>query len=184
MKAGRQSSTPSRRNMWTVVIEDIKGNTTITRMRGTNISHKTCKYPNRGGRGTCTPFVRYSDPSMGGIALKPMKSSLNTIRNYPRGACLDPALLSCIRADIPLFTLKSDDKSIKRRKWAVCRKAARDSSKAPCGDLWTVVIEDIKGFKTITRVRGDQNITQNVQISQSGWRGHIYTLWAIFRPPA
>ncbi len=45
MKAGRQSSTASRRNMWTVVIEDIKGNTTITRVMGTNISHNLCKYP-------------------------------------------------------------------------------------------------------------------------------------------
>ncbi len=42
-------------DLWTVVIEDIKGNTTITRMRGGQISHKTCKYPYRGGGGTFTP---------------------------------------------------------------------------------------------------------------------------------
>ena len=45
MKAGRQSSTASRRDMRTVVIEDIKGNTTITRGMGTNISHNACKCP-------------------------------------------------------------------------------------------------------------------------------------------
>ncbi len=45
MKAGRQSSTASRRDMRTVVIEDIKGNTTITRGMGTNISHNMCEYP-------------------------------------------------------------------------------------------------------------------------------------------
>ncbi len=91
---------------------------------------------------------------MGEIVLKPMVSSITTIPNYPRRLCLHPALLSCIRADFTLLTLKSDDKSVKRRKWAVCRKAARESSKATRGDLWTVVIDDIKGFKTITPVRG------------------------------
>ncbi len=45
MEAGRQSSTASRRNMWTVVIEDIKGNTAITRGMGTKISQNMCKYP-------------------------------------------------------------------------------------------------------------------------------------------
>ncbi len=95
-----------------------------------------------------------SAPGISGIVLKHMASSLITIPNYPRGLCIDSALLSCIRAHFPLFTLKSDDKSVKRRKWAVCRKAARKSSKAPRGDSWTVVIEDIKGFKTITPVTG------------------------------
>ena len=93
-------------------------------------------------------------PSTGGIVWKPMVSSITTIRNYPRGACLHPALLSCIRADIPLFTLKSDDESIKRRKWRVCRKAGRESSKAPRGHSWMMVIEDTKGNTTITRMRG------------------------------
>ncbi len=51
MKGGQQSSKASLGDMRTVVIEDIKGNTTITRVMGTNISHKTSKYPNR-GRGT------------------------------------------------------------------------------------------------------------------------------------
>ena len=45
MKGGRQSSKASRGDMRTVVIEDIKGNTTITRVMGTNISHNLCKYP-------------------------------------------------------------------------------------------------------------------------------------------
>jgi len=45
MKAGRQSSQASCGDMRTVVIEDINGNTTITRGMGTNISHNTCKYP-------------------------------------------------------------------------------------------------------------------------------------------
>ena len=45
MKAGRQSSKASRGDMRTVVIEDIKGSTIITRVMGTNISHNTCKYP-------------------------------------------------------------------------------------------------------------------------------------------
>jgi hypothetical protein len=55
---------------------------------------------------------------MSRIALKPMVSSITTIRKYPRGACLHPALLSCIRADIPLFKLKSHDESMKRQKMA------------------------------------------------------------------
>ncbi len=41
----KQSAT---RDSWMVVIEDIKGNTTITQVRGDQISHETCKYPNRG----------------------------------------------------------------------------------------------------------------------------------------
>ncbi len=36
MKGGQQSSRASRGDMRTVVIEDIKGNTTITRVMGTN----------------------------------------------------------------------------------------------------------------------------------------------------
>ena len=103
-------------------------------------------------------------PTMGEIVLKPMVSSITTIPNYTRGPCLHPALLSCIRADFPLFTLKSVDKSIKRRKWAVCRKAARESGKAPRGDSWTVVIEDIKGNTTITRVRGTKYHTERANI--------------------
>ena len=86
--------------------------------------------------------------------MKPMVSSNTTIPNYPRGACLHPALLSSIRADIPLFTLKSNDESVKRRKWRVCRTAGRESSRAPRGHSWTVVIEDIKGNTTSTQVRG------------------------------
>ncbi len=122
-------------------------------------------------------------PSMSGIVLKPMVSSITANRNYPRGLCLYPRLLSFIRAHFPLFTLKSDDKSVKRRKWAVCRKAARESSKARRGDSWTVVIEDIKGFKTITRVRGAKYHAKRANIP-IGVEGYIYTLWAIFRPPA
>ncbi len=45
MKGGRESSKAPRGDMRTVVSEDIKGNTTITRVMGTNISHNTCKYP-------------------------------------------------------------------------------------------------------------------------------------------
>ena len=45
MKARRQSSTASRGDMWTVVFEGIKGNTTITRGMGTNVLNNTCKYP-------------------------------------------------------------------------------------------------------------------------------------------
>ena len=93
-------------------------------------------------------------PSMSGIVLKPMVSSITTIPNYPRGVCLHPALLSCIRAHFPLFTLKSVDQSIKTRKWGVRRKAGQESSKAPRGDSWTAVSEDIKGNTIITRERG------------------------------
>ena len=88
-------------------------------------------------------------PSMSGMVF-----SITTIRDYPRGLCLHPALLSCTRAHIRLFTLKSDDKSIKRRLWAVRRKAGREASQAPRGDSWTVAIEDIKGNTTSTRVMG------------------------------
>ena len=91
---------------------------------------------------------------MSEIVLKPMVSSIITTRNYPRGPMLDPALISCTLLDFRLFTLKSDDKSIKTRKWGVGRKAARESSRTPRGDSWTVVIEDIKGNTTITRVMG------------------------------
>ena len=52
-------------------------------------------------------------------------------------------------------------------------------------DSWTAVIEDIKGNTTSKQVKGGgPNITLNVQISQSGWRGHIYTFCAIFWAPA
>ncbi len=56
MEAERESSTASRRDMQTVVIEDIKGNTTITRGMGTNISNNTSKYPNRERGTTFTPL--------------------------------------------------------------------------------------------------------------------------------
>jgi len=56
MKGGQQSSKASRGDMRTVVIEDIKGNTTITRVMGTKISHNTSKYPNRGRGTTFTPL--------------------------------------------------------------------------------------------------------------------------------
>ena len=39
--------------------------------------------------------------------LLPLVSSIATIRNYPRGATLDPTLLSCSPLDFHLFTLKS-----------------------------------------------------------------------------
>ncbi len=56
MKGGQQSSKGSRGDMRTVVIEDIKGNTTITRVVGTKISHNASKYPNRGRGTTFTPL--------------------------------------------------------------------------------------------------------------------------------
>ena len=62
MKGGQQSSKAPRGDMRTVVIEDIKGNTTITRVMGTNISHNTSKYPNRGRGTTFTPLGRYIGP--------------------------------------------------------------------------------------------------------------------------
>ena len=43
MKAGRQSSTAPYGHTGMVVIEDTKGNTTITPLMGTEIAHKTCK---------------------------------------------------------------------------------------------------------------------------------------------
>ena len=95
-------------------------------------------------------------PRMSEIVSKPMLSSITTIRNYPRGPCLHPALLSCTRAHIPLLTLKSVDKSIKRRKWGVRGKAGRESSEATRRDSWTMVSEDIKGYTTIKQVRGDK----------------------------
>ena len=61
-------------------------------------------------------------PSMSKIVLKPMVSSITTTPNYPRGRTLDPALLSCTLLDFRLFTLKSVDKSIKRRKWVFAGK--------------------------------------------------------------
>ena len=119
---------------------------------------------------------------MRGIVLKPMISSITTIPNYPHGACLISALLSSIRTDFPLFTLKSHDESMKRRKWRVCRKAGRESSKAPRGHSWTVVIEDIKGYTTITRMRGGPTYhTKRANIT-IGVKGHIYTFCAIFWP--
>ena len=121
-------------------------------------------------------------PSMSGIVLKPMVSSITTIPNYPRGACLHPALLSCIRADIPLFTLKSDDESIKRRKWRVCRKAGRESSKAPRGHSWTVVIEDIKGNTTITRMRGTKISHKTCKYPNRGGGAHSHLLGDILAP--
>jgi hypothetical protein len=89
-------------------------------------------------------------PSMGEIVLKPMVSPITTTPNYPRGPLLDPALLSCIRADFPL--LHSNE--CKRRKWAPRRKAGRESSRKPRGQLGTVIIEDINGNTTITRIMG------------------------------
>ena len=56
MKGGQQSSKASRQDMRTVVVEDINGNTTITHVMGTNISHNTSKYPNRGRGTTFTPL--------------------------------------------------------------------------------------------------------------------------------
>ncbi len=56
MKGGQQLSKASRGDMRTVVIEDIKGNTTIIRVMGTKISHNTCKYPHRGKGTTFTPL--------------------------------------------------------------------------------------------------------------------------------
>ena len=106
--------------------------------------------------------------------MKPMVSSITTIPNYPRRLCRHPALLSFIRAHFPLFTLKSDDKSVKRRKWAVCRKAARESSKARRGGTWTVVIEDIKGFKTITRVRGAKISRKTCKYPNRGGGLHLH----------
>ena len=114
--------------------------------------------------------------------MKPMVSSITTIPNYPRGLCLHPALLSCIRAHFPLFTLKSDDKSVKRRKWAVCRKAARESSKATRGDSWTVVIEDIKGNTTITRVRGAKISRKTCKYPNRGEGAHLHLLGDILSP--
>ncbi len=56
MKGGQQSSTASRGDMRTVVIEDINGNTTITRVMGTKTSHNMSKYPDRGRGTTFTPL--------------------------------------------------------------------------------------------------------------------------------
>ncbi len=114
--------------------------------------------------------------------MKPMVSSITTIPNYPRGLCLHPALLSCIRAHFPLFTLKSDDKSVKRRKWAVCRKAARESSQARRGDSWTVVIEDIKGNTTITRVRATKISRKTCKYPNRGGGLHLHLVGDISAP--
>ena len=114
--------------------------------------------------------------------MKHMVSSITTNPNYPRRLCLHPALLSFIRAHFPLFTLKSDDKSIKRRKWAVCRKAARESSKATRGDSWTVVIEDIKGNTTITRVRGAKISRKTCKYPNQGGGLHLHLVGDILAP--
>ena len=108
--------------------------------------------------------------------MKPMVSSITTIRNYPRRLRLHPALLSCIRADFPLFKLKSHDKSMKKRKWRVCRKAGRKSSKAPRGHSWTVVIGDITGNTTITRMRGAKISHKTCKYPNRGEGVHLHLL--------
>ena len=47
-----------------------------------------------------------------------------------------------------------------------------------------MVIEDVKGNTTITRIMGTTIFTQNVQIDQLGRRGNIYTSLVIYRAPA
>ena len=121
-------------------------------------------------------------PGMGEIVLKPMVSSITTIRNYPRGLCFHPALLSSPRAHIPLFTLKSVDKRIKTRKWGVRRKPGRESSKAPCGDSWTAVIEDIKGIKAITLVRGTTISHKTCKYPNRGREGTLTHFGRYFGP--
>ncbi len=46
-----------------------------------------------------------------------------------------------------------------------------------------MVIEDIKGFKTIPRV-GEPNYHAKRANIPIGVKAYMYTLWAIFRPPA
>jgi hypothetical protein len=137
-----------------VVIDAVEGNKTLTFLRGP-------KYHQRGANAhtfslydllhaLCDILV----PITGVIVELPLISSITTVPVCPYGAVLDlrPAFLRT--PPFRLFILLSTDLSVKRGKWAGFMKAGRDQGQHHVGCVGTVVIDIIKGNKTLSLMLG------------------------------